>query len=352
MKPVNVLLTGCGGIFIKDTIDSLRNNGERIVNVYGAASEPDNRIAPLLNGYHTVLRSDQDGYLDQILQICEQDNIDIVIPTVGCELELFASNRIQFEKICTSVSVSSPESIAIAGDKASFLDLCEKNFVPHPQYCVVNSPEMLLGAAHRLGFPYTPIVVKVRDREGSRGFRIIMPDAKMRSIFLNDKPNTRCTSMRGLLSMLEAGPFPELIVQEFIRGTEFSTDALCDNGKVLYMTCRRNLRVNCSIPMESEIWHDYLMSEYTRTIAEKSALDGNISVDFFVSDTGKVVALECNPRISATIGLSSHAGINLVYLQVKRLLGEKLSQHPAPLPVVMRREMSTSFKYQGGGQNG
>lgn len=352
MKPVNVLITGCGGTFIKDTIDCLRKNGERIVNVFGSASEPDEHIKPLLTGYYRVPRSEHEDYLDTILSLCEQHRIHVVIPTVAAELALFAESRDQFENVGTAVSISSAESIYLAGDKVRFLDLCDRVGIPHPKYCVAQNAGMLLGAAHCLRFPYNPICVKVSNQEGSRGFRIVVSDSEMRRLFLEEKPNTRCTTMQGLLSILDAGPFPELIVQEYVKGVEYSTDALCDKGKVLLMTCRANKRVNCSIPMESEICHNYLMCEYTKTLVRETGLDGNASLDFIMSRDGRIMALECNPRVSATVGLSRYAGINLVYLQVKRLLGEPLPHITAPYPASMKRELVASFKYRGGVLNG
>lgn len=343
MKPINVLLTGCGGLFIKDTIDCLLHNGERTINIFGVASRLDMRYESVLSGYAQVKNSDEPGYLEQILQICEQNKIDIVLPTVESELELFSSHKDLFRKAGAKVSVSNHASISQTDDKANFLKTCRKSGVPHPRSLVAEDRASMISAVEFLGYPRLPVCIKLCGQEGSRGFRIIVPEERMGDLFLHEKPTGRYTTLSSMEAVFSTIGYPKLIVQEYVSGTEYSTDSLCDNGAVLCMTGRMNYLLDNSIPMSSRITKNEIAFDYTRRIVAAASLDGNVGIDFFIRDDGGVVAIECNPRLTATVGLSRYAGINLVYLQVKRLLEEEFNAPLSFEEITMERKTVTTF---------
>src|SRR5205085_8222997 len=58
------------------------------------------------------------GFVDALLEICEREQVRLVVPTHDGELPLLAAARDRFADVGTTVSISSPETIAIGRDKA------------------------------------------------------------------------------------------------------------------------------------------------------------------------------------------------------------------------------------------
>ena len=73
------------------------------------------------------------------------------------------------------------------------------------------------------------------------------------------------------------------------------------------------------------------------SIVESLMLDGNIGFDIKENAEGKPLILECNPRITAGIPTFAFAGVNLPYLNIKRLLGEQLPDCALNYGTVVRR---------------
>ncbi|MCR5595888.1 MAG: haloacid dehalogenase, partial [Lachnospiraceae bacterium] len=56
---------------------------------------------------HICAMKDPD-YISELLQICSNDDIDLLIPTIDTDLVVLSENKDKFEKIGTSVLISSP----------------------------------------------------------------------------------------------------------------------------------------------------------------------------------------------------------------------------------------------------
>ena len=180
---------------------------------------------------------------------------------------------------------------------------------------------------------------------GSRGFRILDGNLRRYDMFINSKPTSGLQRLEELADTLaEAESFPDLIVMEYLPGTEYSVDLLADRGKTLYCCCRKSLRMDNSIMLEAEIVDHPAAQELCALVTEKLGLDGNIGFDIRERDDGSPMIMECNPRITAGIPYFQLAGVNLPYLCVKKLLGESLPPAEPEYGKIIRRrwmEMAT-----------
>lgn len=61
-------------------------------------------------------------YVFQLMRICEEDKIDLLIPTIDTDLLVLSQNAPKFDKIETKVLISKPDKIAICRDKNSTAD--------------------------------------------------------------------------------------------------------------------------------------------------------------------------------------------------------------------------------------
>jgi carbamoyl-phosphate synthase large subunit len=64
-----------------------------------------------------VPRCTDPSYVDSVFEICDKNNVDLVIPTIDTELPSLAMALERFSSIGTKIHVSPPEVVAIVQDK-------------------------------------------------------------------------------------------------------------------------------------------------------------------------------------------------------------------------------------------
>jgi carbamoyl-phosphate synthase large subunit len=340
----NLLITGCGGNHFLETLPCYKPN--RIV---GVASELDEFLYPLLDGYVKVSRCNSPEYIKELVDVCRRYKIDILIPTLDAEMESIVSNLHMFHKIGVKVSVSNPSTIETLTDKAKFNEFLKINQLPYAKYRIIHCEEMLEKAASEIGYPYEPICMKMTNRGGSRGFRVIYDNCDFFDDYANKKPSSRFITMDMAHRILKNSD-TKILLQEYLGGEEYSTDMVCDNGKVLAIAGRRNIVVDNSIPIESVVDKDKEAYDISETIAKKLCLDGNIGIDFIRNKDGQAIPVEANARVTATVGLFAKAGLNLPMIQVQRLLGEKIEIPEIKYQVRMKKRYAAY--YEGDVDNG
>ena len=338
MKDISVLITAAGNVFMPGTTACLRNNGERNIRIIGADMSDDATILRICDAAYQVPRGNDPKYMDSLLDICQKEGVDVLLPIMSVELEALSKNKAAFEAIGTKVSVSAPEPLAIANNKRKLLDYLKENGLPCADYRKVRSLEALGKAAYDFGYPQNKVCVKATESSGSRGFRILSETNSRYEAFIYDKPSSVIITLTELVSILsEAEHFPELIVMEYLPGNEYSVDLLADRGRVLYNCGRKSLRMENSIMLEGEIVNSPAVTALCEKVTEALGLDGNIGFDLKERADGTPLIMECNPRITAGIPFFALAGVNLPYLCVKKLLGEELPKAELAVGKIIRR---------------
>ena len=69
-------------------------------------------------------------YVQQLIDICVADKIDLLLPTIDTDLMVLSQNTEKFEKIGTKVLISKPDKILICRDKnntGEFFEACGLN---------------------------------------------------------------------------------------------------------------------------------------------------------------------------------------------------------------------------------
>lgn len=344
MKRLNILLTAAGSPNIPGLIRSLKNNGEREVCIVGTDMKTDPTILQMADRCRLVPASDAPEYVDELLTICRQEKIDILIPGVSAELLPLARRKSEFESVGTKVSVSDPFSIEVCDSKYSLYDFMRRQGMGTPDFYRVRNVEELREAASKLGWPERPFCVKATRSSGSRGVRIIDPSKSRFDILFGEKPNSFYISFEELLTILsEKKEMPEMMAMEYLPGAEYSVDVLADHGKILYMAGRESNVIQASIPMMATVKKNQEAFDIAARMVAALGLDGNADFDFKLDGDGRPVLMEINARLAATLAVFTAAGLNLLYLRVKQLLGEPLPSCQAREGVVMKRRYLEQF---------
>ena len=340
MREVTVLITACGNVYMPGTTASIRNNGERKIRLIGADMNHDDTILQMVDQYYQVPRGDDPNYAKVLLDICIKEHVDVVIPIMSAELVALAENEEMFRKAGVTLSISNLESLKIANNKLALFEYMKANDIPVPKFWMVNSVEDVDPAIEHIG---VPVVFKTTEGSGSRGMRIIDPSKSRFDILFHEKPTSAYVTLQDFKETLQEGDMPPMLAMEYLPGHEFTVDMLCDNGKVLYNMCRRGLNVQTSIILDGVVEDKPEITNLCAQVAEKLKLTGNIGFDVKERADGTPVIMECNPRATAGVSEFTASGVNLLYLNIKRCLGEPLPEVTPKYGVIMKRRYQEMY---------
>ena len=344
MKDLNVLITAAGSPSSPGLIKCLKNNGERNIKVIGVDMKEDYTINQIVDELCIAPAATDDNYVDCLLKICKEKNIDILIPGISQELPKLQERKDDFKKIGTIVSVSDGAGLEIANDKIKLYEFMKKEGFKIPNFVVVHNLDEFIKGCKKIGYPDKAFCVKIKNGSGSRGVRIVDPKKSRFDVFINEKPNSFFTTYEDMISILKEGKdFPELMIMEYLPGTEYSVDLLADHGKTLYIVGRESNVILASIPQESTTSFNQEAYDISTKIVEKLKLDGNVDLDFKFDENGHPQLMEINPRLAATLSVINASGVNLLYLRIKQLLGEELPEVNVNYGVKLKRRYHELF---------
>lgn len=304
---MKILITGCNRLR-KSIVESLKNNRDgRDVYVVGIDSSEKKILRDAVDQFHIAPRIDSDGYVDLLVELCESENIDIVIPFLQAELPLAAEYKDRLASVGTKVSVASKETLDAVNSKIALHDRYPE-YMPRQAVCI--SKFQLLDFLDDVGRD-TPICCKTDGGWGGSGFCVI-----------DDKVCAGHISQSQLLAMYRRTHIP-FIVQELICGTDYNTVALADHGKLVGVCGFSGGDFELGAYSYGEMLNVPEAYAITERIVRETGLDGNACFDFILKPDGTPILLECNPRISSGLSFPCAAGADFIYQRCKMLLGEE-----------------------------
>ena len=114
---IRVLITGCS-MHSYDLIRALKDNydGEEIY-VVGINCDDTALLRKGVDAGYVVPRITEESYIPTVIDICEKEKVDVILPFITAELPIMAENRELLESHGVKVSISSMESILASGNK-------------------------------------------------------------------------------------------------------------------------------------------------------------------------------------------------------------------------------------------
>lgn len=343
-KDITVLMSASSSPSMPGMIKCLRNNGERKIKVVGIDMTSDPSAKFMVDAFYQVPAANDSRFCDIVLDICKKEKVDVYFPNVSAEVEAVVARKSEFEALGVHLSVSNMESVAISNNKLHTYQTLEKAGIPVPRYYGVHSIDDFIEGMEYMDYPEKPVCIKIVNGSGSRGVRIIDANKSRYQIFAHEKPNSFYTSYDDMLSVLKsAEQLEEMMLVECMHNPEFTVDLLAEKGEVIYEVGRENVVSLMSIAQETVVKYDELAYKVSADVVKLLNMDGNVGFDFMRNCKGEAVLMDINPRITATVSVIAAAGVNLIYLRVKQLLGEIL---PTVTPVFgtrLRRRYDEMF---------
>ena len=324
-RPLTVLVSASGAPGTAALLRALRENGEREVRLVGTDMSERAIGRHLCDSFHLVPPGSDPGFADAVLEICEREGVDAVLPQSSFDLAGLAQARERFE---IPVLVSSPETIRRSNDKAETYALLKRLGLPGPDFRRVRGAEGVAEAARELGYPDRPVCFKPVFSSGSRGFRVLDPSVDRAHQLLHERPGSVAMRLEEAVELLPDGDGPDLLVMELATGGERTIDGIADGRQIVLGHPKTRESMRAGLAMYFVTLDDPELME----IAERLVAELEIEHFFNIQLVGEQV-IEINPRISTIV---YQEDLNIPWLGVKRALGEISDEELAALRARVR----------------
>lgn len=247
--------------------------------------------------FRQVPRIDSGEYIKALIDICNEDNISLVVPTIDTELLLLAENRKKMEeKTNARILVSDLSVVNICRNKLNTQSYMEEHGfkVPH------------LYTAQELRNDNIKYPLFVKPIDGSSSIDTY-------------KVNNR-QELDAILTLVK-----NPMVQDYMDGEEYTIDVFLDfDGKIITMVPRLRIAVRSGEILKGRIVKDAAIMEDVRRLMKELKPIGHITVQCRKTYRG-IEYIEINPRFGGGAPMSIMAGADSCKNLYRLLRGEVLT---------------------------
>ena len=295
MRRFNILMTA--GSRRVPLVHAFRN-ALRSTGTFGSVIVTDvNPLSPAVHvadkSYRVPLASEE-GYLEELLSICEAEGVRLAVPTIDDELPIFGAARDAFRSIGV-VTACSPEATSLlCNDKyATCQRLIEAGVPAARSYLPAQLTDRMA----------LPLFIKPRVGRGAIGaFQV--RTAEELDFFLHYVESP--------------------VVQEYLSGPEFTLDVMCDfNGRPLSIVPRERVVIRAGVIDRGRTVHDKRLIALAEQVCAAIKFAGPINIQCRMRGDQPVV-FEINPRFSGGIPLTIQAGADFPEMLLKLAMGRKV----------------------------
>lgn len=244
-----------------------------------------------------------DALFNRIEQIHEKEGIDLIIPTLDSELFGFIKIKDKLESIGIKTFLPTFDQLNFRA-KDKLFDFCSQHKIKVPKNILINSMQDMYTIQQNFTYP---VVVKG-----------IFYDAYIANNFEE--------AMSAFNKMRTKWGYP-IIVQEYVKGTEFNVVALGDGtGNTVGAVSMRKLYITDKGKGWAGITiDDPILLEISYKLIKELKWKSGMELEYMKSsDSGEYYLLEINPRFPAWVYLAPSAGQNLPYALVKLAFNQQV----------------------------
>ncbi|MFC1935238.1 ATP-grasp domain-containing protein [Chloroflexota bacterium] len=289
---MNILIPGAGGPAAIGAIKLLRMIDFKGKIVATDSSELSGGFY-LADSWRIVPPADDSAFFQRALQIIEEEQIDLILPTSGFDIVPYSKHKVRLEGMGIKVAMSDHKTVMLCNDKWHLYEALKDQFeMPdtNPDAC-------------RVRFP---CFVKPRWGKGSR------------NSFKCDDP----AELEYFLSK-----YQDMIVQEYLPGQEYTIDVLSDlTGKSFFAVPRIRLETKAGISSKGRVELNENIERTCMLIANCLGLQGPSCMQMKIDQEGTPRLIDVNPRMGGGTIFTGLAGANLPEYVLKMANGEHLEK--------------------------
>ena len=277
---LNILLTSVGRRV--ELVRSFRAAYQRLGMTGKILATDTDWLAPaahLVDRCFVVPPTPSSEYPQSIRKICREHQVRLVLPLIDPDIPILSRIASELFTTETIAGVVEPQAAEIGADKWQTCRFFAELGLETPKSWQGDEPPRA---------PEFPLFVKPTNGSAAvNTFRV-----------LNQQ---QLDFFRGYV--------PNCLIQEFIQGTEITTDVLCDfDGNFVTLVSRQRIAVRGGEAIKSVTVHHPEISAACRKIAAKLPARGPITVQCILRD-GRPFFTEINSRLGGGLPLAVAAGV-------------------------------------------
>lgn len=289
---INIMVMGAGSGPAVSIIKLLKAQQELPVRITATDMDPSAAGLHLADQYALTPAASEPTFVEFVIHLCEELEIKAIFCPLDVENLVLSRHKKTFDNSGIKLLCDEWEKLVLATDKALSICMCESFGIPIPHTYYSSLPPK--------GFK-GEYILKPSVGCGATKNKTIRPDFSYSSIV-----------------DVIAEPF---LCQEYIKGTEYSIDTLCDqNGEPIYVVPRERITVKAGQTVKGKTVNDNILCEYAKSVAKNFAIGGVGCLQCIRNDRG-IFFIEYNPRYGTGVNLTGAAGINMPLLHLKMELG-------------------------------
>ena len=259
------------------------------------------KLAPALyeaDKHFIVPRIDEEEYLSTILSICVEFRVKAVLSLIDPELSILAKHKQDFLSVGTLPIVSDYEIVELCFDKYRMYQFLTQNGFKTIRSYVDKEVFYKDFKAGKLDYP-----VFVKPIKGSASINI-------------NKVNSREE-----VELLFAR-FDNLMIQEFMNGTEYGADVYIDilSGEPVAMFTKEKIKMRAGETDKAVSIKEPILFDLIETFVKKVGFKGIIDIDLFQVN-GEYYISEVNPRFGGGYSHAYECGINVPRMIINNIKG-------------------------------
>ncbi|MFA7412441.1 MAG: ATP-grasp domain-containing protein [Tissierellaceae bacterium] len=258
-----------------------------------------------VDNFYQIPFHDDRNYINTLLDICKTEQIDMLIPLYEKEFIILDEYRKRFNDIGTFLLLSDKSILEICNDKWNTYNFFRTNNINTPKTYLLEDIRN-----NRLDINY-PLILKPRDGMGSKGIFHVKGEREL-SYFSSDQNN--------------------YIIQEEVKGVEYTMDVLCDlGGKILSIVPRQRLEVRAGEVVKSRSVKDFDLIDSTLDLVNKlNSKNGNsaigpMNIQCIVNKEKDIKFIEVNPRFGGGVPLTFESGVDYSKIFNDMVAGRNIS---------------------------
>ena len=242
---------------------------------------------------YVIPRINDDKYIDSIIEICKAENIKLIVPTIDTELLKLSENREKIESVTNAkVLISDERVIRACRDKRNTQKFFEENNF--------GVPKEIKNFDEEINYP-----VFIKPIDGSSSINTFKVNNKKELEFFSEY-------------------IKNPMVQEFIKGEEYTVDAFLDfDSNIITIVPRQRIATRSGEIIKGRIVKDREIIENVKRLLEVLKPIGQITIQCMKTDDG-IKYIEINPRFGGGAPMSITAGANSCENLYRLLMGQQL----------------------------
>ncbi|SDE87939.1 ATP-grasp domain-containing protein [Epilithonimonas hungarica] len=248
------------------------------------------------DGYKTVKRVSDECYINDLLEICKELNVKMIVPTIDTELIILSENKDTFLKNGITPVVGDKDFIKICRDKRLTNAFFEERDIEIPRALEKDAPSF-------------PLFIKPYDGSLSKDTFLVENGSQLTDYHLTN---------------------PKLMFMEYIdpkEHDEYTVDTYFDkNGNLKCVIPRKRIFVRAGEVNKGVTRKNEIVNFVEKKLSNINGALGCITMQFFFNNmTKRIIGIEINPRFGGGYPLSYLAGANYPkYLIEEYILGKNV----------------------------